>query len=308
MKGGHINNLFSIITPTYNRAHLIKRAIQSVLNQSANNWELIIVDDGSTDNTEEIIRPFVNYRIKYYKSPENVGNANARNIGVNKSKGNYITFLDSDDELLPEYITEVDTFILKNAINSNNKTGFLWTGAYSVIYERDGISEVENNWYNRPQSFLHKLNIGIGCGVVIKKECIENIGLFNKTLKASVDTEFLIRLESRYDYQILEKPLIRIHLHEGERVHRNYLSRALATDQIIDINRLTIENSHYLKNRWYSRAIWLNYYGNNKEKARYYSNKLFKQDPLKVILYLIIFELLPVNLSIKLHKKLSMLS
>ena len=90
---------FSIITPTFNRAHLLSRAIESVLAQSFSDWEMIIMDDGSSDNSGDVVRIFsdVDLRISYHYS-ENQGAAAARNLGASFASGRYITFLDSDDE------------------------------------------------------------------------------------------------------------------------------------------------------------------------------------------------------------------
>ena len=95
--------LFSIIIPTYNRRQLLQRAVESVLSQKYNGWELIIVDDGSVDNTKQYINNIKDDRIQYYYQ-SNRGESTARNVGLNKSKGKYICFLDSDDELLPDYL------------------------------------------------------------------------------------------------------------------------------------------------------------------------------------------------------------
>jgi len=94
--------LITVITPTYNRANLLPRAIKSVLDQTYQNFELIIVDDGSTDNTEEVVRTFFDERIKYFKHKKNKGVLGARNTGFKLAKGKYIAFLDDDDELFPE--------------------------------------------------------------------------------------------------------------------------------------------------------------------------------------------------------------
>lgn len=94
--------LISIITATYNRAHLLPRAINSVLNQSYRNFEMIIVDDGSSDNTEEVARSFDDKRVLYHKHARNRGMLAARNKGFDLAKGEYVALLDDDDELLPE--------------------------------------------------------------------------------------------------------------------------------------------------------------------------------------------------------------
>ena len=96
---------FSIILPTYNRAHRINRAIESILEQRYSDWELIIVDDASTDNTEEVIQPYLSdLRIRYLKNETNQERCVSRNIGIYTAKGDYICFLDSDDYHLPHHL------------------------------------------------------------------------------------------------------------------------------------------------------------------------------------------------------------
>jgi glycosyltransferase involved in cell wall biosynthesis len=89
---------FSIIIPTYNRAEIIGKTIESALGQTFQNFEIIVVDDGGTDNTEEVIQAFYSPKLSYYKK-ENAERAAARNFGAARGKGNYVTFLDSDDIL-----------------------------------------------------------------------------------------------------------------------------------------------------------------------------------------------------------------
>lgn len=94
-----MEELVSIIMPTYNCANFIDKSIESVINQTYKNWELIIIDDCSTDNTEEIVKKYIkeDSRIIYHKLPTNSGAAVARNHGIAMAKGSYIAFLDSDD-------------------------------------------------------------------------------------------------------------------------------------------------------------------------------------------------------------------
>ena len=93
-----MNHLFSIILPTFNRSVLITKAIESVINQTYTNWELIIIDDGSTDNTKSVLENYLSdSRIKYFFQ-ENQERSVARNNGIKRAKGDYICFLDSDDE------------------------------------------------------------------------------------------------------------------------------------------------------------------------------------------------------------------
>ena len=92
---------FSIIIPTYNRGHIVGKAVESVLGQAFQDWELIIVDDGSVDQTPGTLNNFRNERIKIFRYTENKGASFARNFGLFKAKGSFIIFLDSDDRFVP---------------------------------------------------------------------------------------------------------------------------------------------------------------------------------------------------------------
>ncbi len=109
-----VDNLVSIIMPVHNGAATIGESIESVLSQNYSYWELIVVDDGSTDETKDIIMKYSDRRIRYFFQSKNIGVARARNIGIRISKGRYIAFLDSDDLWLPEKLQCQLEFMYKN--------------------------------------------------------------------------------------------------------------------------------------------------------------------------------------------------
>jgi teichuronic acid biosynthesis glycosyltransferase TuaG len=111
-----MNNLVSIITPSYNSSEFIEETINSVLNQTYTNWEMIIVDDVSADNSIEIIQKYIkiNSKIKLIELENNSGAAVARNTAIKAAKGRFIAFLDSDDLWLPEKLEKQINFMLKN--------------------------------------------------------------------------------------------------------------------------------------------------------------------------------------------------
>jgi len=138
---------FSIITPTYNRATFLPKAIESVLSQKFLDWELIIVDDGSTDNTKEVVTNYSDSRIRYIYQ-ENAERSAARNNGIRNSKGNYICFLDSDDYYLPQHLMVFNDYIIKN----NYPEGLLFT---NVILEYNGVNKkIKLQYNNNPFPFL----------------------------------------------------------------------------------------------------------------------------------------------------------
>ncbi len=105
--------LFSIVIPTYNRASLIEMALQSIIKQTYSNWEIIIVDDGSTDQTEEILQKYISPKIKYYKKI-NEERSRARNYGIARSIGKFITFLDSDDYFYENHLENAAKLLKSN--------------------------------------------------------------------------------------------------------------------------------------------------------------------------------------------------
>ena len=163
--------LVSIIMPSYNTASFIAESIQSVLAQSYKDWELIIVDDCSPDNTDDVVKPYLSdERIRYLKNEKNSGAAMSRNRALREAKGKWIAFLDSDDLWMPEKLqkqvifmekngyhfsytnyAEIDTEGKKNGIlvtgpKQITKTGmynYCWPGCLTVMYDRDVVGVIQ---------------------------------------------------------------------------------------------------------------------------------------------------------------------
>lgn len=170
---------FTVIIPTYNNASSLPRTINSVLSQRVTDWQLIIVDDGSKDNTEEIVSSFLkDKRIQYIKK-SNEGVAAARNTGFANSNGEYIIFLDSDDEILPNHLSDF-TSILED----KKSVGFISCGMklnHKVILPRvqKGISRYKYSVY-----------AGSFC---IKRIVFERIGTYDEKLKQGENWEMVAR-------------------------------------------------------------------------------------------------------------------
>jgi glycosyltransferase involved in cell wall biosynthesis len=176
----------SVIIPTYNRADLLPRAIQSVINQTYKDWELLIIDDGSTDNTKEIVDEFIkkDNRIKYFYE-ENSGSASKpRNFGIQNSKGEYIAFLDSDNEWLP--------LNLEKHIDLHNKKPEIDLSGSNFNF--NGTA-----WY-APECFAGKYDLFWTLRKCIdpstmffKASFIKSIGGFDESLKIGEDGDISIR-------------------------------------------------------------------------------------------------------------------
>ncbi len=185
---------FSIIIPTFNRAQFISSAINSVISQTLTNWELIIVDDGSTDNTQEVVQKYGDDRIRYIYQA-NAERSSARNKGIDCAKGEYICFLDSDDYFLPEKLAN-----LKNAIDKKRGNNFVFYDG--LIFELQGtrkkvpipqLMDGESNF-----EFLLQNPIG-PLQVCAKKKCFE-VHKFNTNLRIGEDVELWLRMANELDF------------------------------------------------------------------------------------------------------------
>lgn len=176
---------FSIIITTFNREKLITRALKSLLSQDFKDWEAIIVDDGSSDNTFEVIKPIVlNYKNIKYIFQKNQGLPTARNTGVYQSKGQYITFLDSDDEYKINHLSTRYLILRENPQIDMLHCGFEIVG--------DPFVPDKNN----PTKLIHLDNCIIGGTFFIKRDVFQKIGYFRNVDYAD-DTDFFERAENR---------------------------------------------------------------------------------------------------------------
>jgi glycosyltransferase involved in cell wall biosynthesis len=184
---------FSVVVPTYNRADLITKTLQSLLNQQYTNYEIIVVDDGSTDNTEEVVKSLDNQRIIYVKK-NNAERAAARNYGAAMAKGEYINFFDSDDLAYPNHISEA-IGIIKQYKKPE------WFHLSYAVADPSGAILRNAAKYSAPtlNKQLVKGNILSCNGVFIKKDILlANPFIEDRELSASEDYELWCRLAARF--------------------------------------------------------------------------------------------------------------
>jgi len=204
----------TVIIPTYNRANLLPRAIKSVLNQTLKDFELIIVDDASTDNTREVVEEIQkkDKRIKYIRLDKNSGApAHPKNVGIQNAKGDYIAFLDHDDEWLPEKL-EKQIQLFKNPKKKN--LGFV--GCNLLVIDDNKIRKyIIPKYTDNFQKLLLTNFIFSSSGVMVKKSVIDNVGLFDESLKNADDWDMWIRIAQKYNFDFVPEFLFRYYLHEN---------------------------------------------------------------------------------------------
>lgn len=195
--------LLSVIIPTYNRGRLILNSVTSVLNQTYKNIELIVVDDCSTDNTEEILKSINDSRIKYIKLEKNSGACVARNKGIEISRGEFIAFNDSDDLWLPEKINSQLDFLYEN----NAEISFCKMECRTP--ENNFIHNFPNIEFDRKISYkdLLKYNSASTQTIFGKTDCFKEI-IFDATMPRLQDWDEVLRLSQKFSVFYQNKILV----------------------------------------------------------------------------------------------------
>lgn len=227
--------LVSIIMPSYNTAKYIEESIKSVLAQTYMNWELLIVDDCSTDNTDEIVQPFLSdKRVKYLKNEKNSGAAISRNRALREAKGKWIAFLDSDDLWMPEKLEKQIAFMKEydykfsytnyekideesknldilvsgpRIVTKKNMYRYCWVGCLTVMYETEhiGLIQIKDIKKNNDYAMWLQVSKKVACYLFP-----ENLAKYRIRKKSISHDKLIKKLKSHYElfHYCEEKPRI----------------------------------------------------------------------------------------------------
>lgn len=205
----------SIILPTYNRAALLGRSIRSVLGQSYTDFELIVIDDGSTDETPGVVAGFRDRRIRYFSLSRNTGAGAARNVGIRMARGKFLAFQDSDDEWLPSKLAKQMSAFERGSV----RLGMVYSDMQRILSDGTEIyfsapGEPSGRLINPAIRFYQVCDLGVQ-STVIKREYLDAAGHFNESLPALEDLEMFIRLSRRCEFQRLPEPLVKYYDTQG---------------------------------------------------------------------------------------------
>ncbi|MDW7695822.1 glycosyltransferase family A protein [Flammeovirgaceae bacterium SG7u.111] len=242
---------FSIILPTYNRANFLPKAIESVLSQTHTSWELIIVDDGSTDNTKEIITEYKDERIKYIYQ-ENAERSAARNNGIKNAKGEYICFLDSDDFYLPDHLHFFHEFILK----TEQKCSLFFCNYRLCTKGKLEENQVVFSKKTNPYEIILLGNIA-SQRVCIHSSILKN-NYFNESLNVAEDTELWFRIIEHYPFIYVDQATVVIVSHANRTIDRKNISSYLKSLEVK--KKLAKSVKATLSKHTYSKVIHDSYF------------------------------------------------
>lgn len=217
----------SVIIPAYQNAATIVEAVTSVLNQTMKDVEIIIIDDGSTDNLEDVLRPLVDKII--FLRQENQGSAAARNLGIKNSTGEFVAFLDADDKWFPEKLT------LQLALfEKNTKVGLVF-GNMKYLYEGNVLSTTYFDLIPplRGKVFLDLFayNFVPTSATMVRRQVLEQVGLFDESFRIVQDYHLWLRIASSWELDYIEAP-VTIYRTGTQQISRNLVKAATMLLQV----------------------------------------------------------------------------
>lgn len=236
-------NMFSIIIPVYNKENYIQKTILSIINQTYNDYEIIIINDGSTDYSLEIIEKF-NFINADYKiiNQENAGVSTARNNGVKIAKHDYIAFLDADDWWEPTFLEKMHDLITKYPDAS------LYASSYYKVKRQNNIIaqlHFEDNFHDGYINYINIYSKGLWMPIwtgatIIKKDVFEKLNGFNSNLILGEDFDLWIRVSLNYQIAFINEPLSNYNQDVDEH------NRLVVSDKIYPPQKHFIFNLDYL--------------------------------------------------------------
>ena len=273
----------SIILPTYNRKLLLCRAIQSILDQSYQNFEIIVVDDCSSDNTDKFVKSIKDKRIQYIQHKKRKGANIARNTGIKAAKGDYIAFQDSDDVWLDRKLEKQ----MKAFKESPEDIGVIYTSRINLadgkkyIIPSPEIEPKEGNIHD----ILLKTGFIATPTAVVKRECFAKVGMFDENLPREQDWDLWIRISKHYRFKHIDEPLVKSYL-QTDSISGNtnswIIARKLILEKYFDeiSKKPEVLSDHYY---WIGTALILN---GEIKVGRSYFLKAIRLYPFKITLLL----------------------
>ena len=241
----------SVILPNYNRAHLLGAAVASVLNQTFDDFELLIIDDASTDDSRQIIAEFRDDRIRALFHEQNQGGGGARNTGIFEAKGQYLAFLDSDDEWLPDKLAKQVTCLEERG----DDYGIVFCGATCVRRTRDG----ETPFAEIKPEYEGDLSEAVFAGLrgvhyidsLVRTSLAQQVGGFDSTLRCGQDWDFIARVAQTTKATSVAQPLVRFYFHEDDHITGNLRSLIVGTRRLIEKHHDRFLRHPRTLARWY---------------------------------------------------------
>lgn len=224
----------SVVIPAFNREKYIVKCLDSIVNQSYKPYEIVVIDDASTDNTVALVEEYSNTIIKIIKCKKNGGAQKARNIGIKEATGEWIAFMDSDDEWLPDKLEKQKKMIEILGYNVCAGGAFVCKKDSNKKWLCDGKSGYVYEEVLKLRTYL------LFQTLLIKKECIINAGGLDEKVVAYQELDTAIRIAKLEKIAYLDEPLFKYYLHEDDTISKNRINGINGRKYIFDKYRTEI--------------------------------------------------------------------
>jgi len=222
----------SIVITCYNYERFVATALRSALGQSFQDIEVILVDDGSTDGSEEKILPFLSDpRLRYIKQA-NLGQAKSKNRGIQESSGVYVAFLDADDQWAHDKLEK------QTPLFNDPKVGVVYSRANYIDGNDQLLDFALTDEFLQPRNgkvteFLYMNNFVPFSSSVVRRECLEHLGAFDESLPMGIDWDLWLRLSTHYQFNFVDEPLLLYRLGHSGQMSKNAETRHRCSDRIM---------------------------------------------------------------------------
>lgn len=279
-------DLVTAVITTYKReSAILERALKSILNQTYNNIEVIIVNDCPDDirinnDIKKMLKKYNNNDIKYIVVKKNGGACKARNIALNTCKGEYIAFLDDDDEWLPHKIeSQVNKF------KESKNCGIVYCNSISYTVETE---TQKNRFVNiQPEGNIHEIllkkNLIGSCSFpMFNVEILKEFNGFREDMPALQDWELYIRISKKYNASYIHEPCVKYYFYNGERISRNSKNRIIAYEKILEEIKEELNQNNSAAYEYYMMGVYFYSISRNIKRAFIYYFKAVKLNKRKI--------------------------
>lgn len=272
----------SVVVPTYRRPQRLRRAVASVFRQTAEDWELIIVDDndpGSPERreTEEVVAELAgDERVRYIRSPRNAGGGAARNMGIREARSALVAFLDDDDEW---HATKLERQ-LRCFDEVPPEVGLVYcrVRVLDTSTGRESLTPTDGRSHS-VRDLLRRNTVGTTSAVMCRTEALRAVGSFDESLPARQDLDLYIRLAQQYPFAFVDEPLVTLYVHRGSRISSDFGGAIRAHQLFVDKYRPLIEGDRAAQNALRYQLGYFLFAAGRFTEARAVLAKAWRNDP-----------------------------
>ena len=259
----------SVVIPTHNRPKLLKRAIISVLAQTYQDFEIVVVDDGLEQRASKVIASFNDNRIKYIQHKKEKGGGAARNTGIKNSRGEYIAFLDDDDEWLSEKL-EIQ---MKKFEKTSKDVGFCFSSVKNIHDSREEITEVPGRIANYHELALRYFKGFLTVTLIVKRFVFDEAGFFDGKFPSHQEPDLMIRITKKYKGLGINQFLVKVNMTQHGQIGSDLKKRIAGREMILKKYYSEFKKRpKILAKHYFGLAIWYRDTGQFKQ-----ARKVFKK-------------------------------